>query len=89
MKTQKPCFQPIVSRSSEYQIRLGVCWFMNPIARFLPSVYACIQKNLLSPHDYLDVIQFVQRLHGRQVVDVERQYLVANLTKNWVIELEE
>ena len=83
------CIKSLLSEASKNM--------QNPRFRCFPSI---LHKNkhrkitlsrlkLLSPHDFLDVIQFVQRLHGRQVVDVERQYLVANLTKNWVIELEE
>ena len=42
-----------------------------------------------SGHDFLYLVQFVERLHGREVVDVQTYYLVAYLAEHGVVQLEE
>ena len=44
---------------------------------------------LLPRHDFLDVVELVERFEGREVVDVETQDFVAHLTEHGVVELEE
>ena len=44
----------------------------------------------LFPIEYsLDVVELVECVHRREVVDVEMQYLVADLREHGVVELEE
>lgn len=45
--------------------------------------------NLLALEYLLDFVELVERLDGRKVVDVEPQYLVADLREHRVVELEE
>lgn len=44
---------------------------------------------LFSGYDFLDVVEFIERFEGREVIDVETKYLIPHLTEHWVIELEE
>ena len=63
------------------------------------GVYRCLSKGvkrppypgecLLPPQNPLDVIQLVQRLQRRQVVDVEVQDFVAYLAEDGVVQLED
>ena len=43
----------------------------------------------VSSDNFLDFIEFVESLDGCQVVDVQPEYLVANLAEHGVVELEE
>jgi hypothetical protein len=44
---------------------------------------------LLAANNLFDVIQLVESLHWSEIINIETEYLITNLTENGVIQLEE
>ena len=59
-------------------------------AFILHSSFSFFLRNLgLPAYNFSYLIQLHQRLHRREVVDVDTEYLLANLSERRIVELEE